>query len=57
MPELACALCGARSDLAAFHPAPSPLKGQFVLKCPTCCKTFIKREAELPERPGPTPRA
>ena len=57
MSEMACPLCGARSDLEAFHPTPSPLKGQCVLKCPACCQTFIKREAELREAAGPSPRA
>lgn len=57
MTALACPLCGTRSDLEAFHPSPSPLKGQVVLKCPACCQTFIQREAELREAAGPPPRA
>ena len=57
MTEMACPLCGTRSDLTAFHASPSPLKGQFVLKCPTCCKTFIKTAAELGEPSGPSTRA
>jgi hypothetical protein len=56
MRDMACPLCGHRGDLAAFHASPSPLKGQCVLKCPACCKTFVKPEAELREPTGP-PRA
>lgn len=57
MSDMACPLCGHRGDLAAFHASPSPLKGQCVLKCPACCKTFVKPEAELREPTGPPPRA
>ncbi len=56
MVEMTCPLCGQRADLAAFNASPSPLKGQFVLKCPACCKTFVKKEAELPGPSGPSPR-